>query len=190
VPEPALRTLTHFGKPDQGVVALGWQTDDGDDLRDVLTRDLLAGVMGLRLTEVLREELGTTYSPVSYSFSQRTFPGFGYLTAYAAVPPEAMDPAAEVIRDIAGELAANPVEADLLDRARNPIRTRYERAETQNGSWLGVVASAQSDPLELDQWRARKAVLDAVTPADIQAAAQRYLAGNTPVEVRVVPQTK
>lgn len=190
VPEPALRTLTHSGKADQGAVALSWQTDDGDDLRDDLTRDLLAEVMALRLTEVLREELGTTYSPVSSSFSQRTFPGFGYITAYATVPPEAMDAAAGVIRDIAAELAANPVDADRLDRARNPIRTRYERAETQNGSWLGVVAGAQSDPVKLDQWRARKGVLDAVTPADIQAAAKRYLAGKAAVEVRVVPQTR
>ena len=189
-PEPALHTLTHTGKPDQGAVALNWQTDDGDDLRDDLTRDLLAEVMGLRLTEVLREELGTTYSPVSTSYSQRTFPGFGYITAYATVPPEAMDTAAGVIRKIAAELVAKPIDADLLDRARNPIRTRYERAENQNGSWLGVVASAQSDPVELDQWRTRKSALDAVTPADIQAAAQRYLAGKMPVEVRVVPQTK
>jgi zinc protease len=190
VAEPALRTLTHSGKADQGAVALSWQTDDGDDLRDDLTRDLLAEVMGLRLTEVLREELGTTYSPVSYSFSQRTFPGFGYLTAYATVPPEAMDSAAGVIRDIAAELAAKPVDGDLLDRARNPIRTRYERAETQNGSWLGVVAGAQSDPVKVDRWRARKGVLDNVTPADIQAAAQHYLAGKAAVEIRVVPPTK
>lgn len=101
-----------------------------------------------------------------------------------------MDTAAEVIRDIAAELAAKPIESDLLDRARNPIRTLYERAETQNSSWLGVVAGAQSDPAELDQWRSRKDILDGMTPADIQAAAQRYLAGKPPVEIRVVPQTR
>jgi zinc protease len=188
--EPALHTLIHTGKPDQGAIALGWQTDDGDDLRDDLTRDVLAEVIDLRLTEVLREELGTTYSPVSISFSQRTFPGFGYLTAYATVPPEAMDSAAKVIRDIAAELATKPVDADLLERARNPIRTSYDRAESQNGSWLGVVAGAQSDPAALDRWRSRKGILDGMTPADIQSAARRYLAGKPPVEIRVVPQTK
>lgn len=188
--KPALHTLIHTGKPDQGAVALGWQTDDGDDQQDDLTRDLLAEVMGLRLTEVLREQLGTTYSPVSSSFSQRTFPGFGFITANATVPPEAMDAAARVIREIAAELATKPIDADLLNRARNPIRTRFERAETQNSSWLGVVAGAQSDPAALDRWRSGLGILNALTPADIQAAAQRYLAGKPPVEIRVVPQTR
>lgn len=88
VSEPAVRILTHSGKADQGALALGWHTDDGNDLRDELTRDLLAEVVDLRLTEVLREQLGTTYSPVSYSYSQRTFTGFGFLAALATVPPE------------------------------------------------------------------------------------------------------
>ena len=59
----------------QGVLSLSWQTDDGEDLRDDITRDLLAATMGLRLTETLREELGATYSPQAISFSQRTFDG-------------------------------------------------------------------------------------------------------------------
>ncbi len=189
VAEPALRTLTHTGAADQGAVALGWATTDGNDLRDDLTRDLLAEVMGLRLNEVLREELGTTYSPVAMSYSQQTYPGFGYLTAFATVPPEAMDAAAKVMRDIAAELAAKPVAADLLERARNPVRARFDRAETQNTSWLGLVTDAQSDPAALDRRRQRKGVLDAVTPADIQAAATRYLTGKA-VEIRVVPQAK
>lgn len=190
VPEPALRTLTHTGAPDQGAVALNWPTDDADDQRDDLTRDMLAEVMGLRLTEVLREELGATYSPVAYSFSQRTFPGFGHLTTFATVPPQAMDATAAVMRDIAAELLAKPVDPDLLERARNPVRARFERAETQNTGWLGIVAEAQSRPDTLDRRRARMGLLNAVTPADIQAAAQRYLAGKTPVEIRVVPQAQ
>jgi len=188
VPEPALRTLTHTGAADQGAVALNWPTDDGNDLRDDITRDMLAEVMGLRLTEVLREQLRTTYSPVSYSYSQRTFAGFGHLTTLATVPPQAMDAAAGVMRDIAAELAAKPVDPDLLERARNPVRARFERAETQNTGWLGLVAGAQSDPADLDRRRARLGVLNGVTPADIQAAAKRYLAGKTPVEIRVVPE--
>lgn len=187
---PAVRTFTHTGSADQGVLAVNWQTNDAADLRDDITRDMLAGVMGLRLTETLREELGTTYSPEAFSFAQRTFPGFGFLTAYATVPPEAMEKAAGVIRDIAAELAAKPVDADLLERARNPARAGYERVETQNTGWLPIVAAAQSDPALLDRRRARLATLNAVTPADIQEAAKRYLAGKNPVEIRIVPQAK
>ena len=53
--------LSHDGGSDQGVLALSWKTDDADDLRDDVTRDLLAAVFTLRLTETLREELGDTF---------------------------------------------------------------------------------------------------------------------------------
>ena len=182
------KVLTHTGEADQGVLSLSWQTDDGEDLRDDITRDLLAATMGLRLTETLREELGATYSPQAISFSQRTFDGFGHITAFATVPPEAMDETAAALREIAGEMADQEVAVDLLDRARNPIRAGYERAESQNSGWLDLVAMAQSDTSVLDRRRERLAILDAITPADIQRAARTYLADERAVEIRIVPE--
>ncbi|MBB3033852.1 M16 family metallopeptidase [Alteriqipengyuania lutimaris] len=181
-------TLTHTGESDQGALSLSWKTDDSEDLRDDITRDLLAAVMTLRLTETLREELGTTYSPQAFSFSQSTYDGFGHLTAVATVAPEAMDDAARVVREIAAEMAAEPVADDLLERARNPIREGYERAESANSGWVSLVAAAQSDPDLLDRRRARLAILNEVTPATIQAAARTYLQGSAPVEMRVTPE--
>ncbi|MBI1403873.1 MAG: insulinase family protein [Porphyrobacter sp.] len=186
--DPAVVVLEHAGAKDQGVLAVSWPTDDGADLRDDLTRDLLAAVMGLRLTEKLREELGATYSPAAFSYSQLRYDGFGHLTAYTTVPPEAMDSTAEAIRAIAAELAEKPIDADLIERARNPIREGFKRADSQNGSWTGLVSMAQSDPTLLDRRRARMGILDAITAADLQDAARRYLSGTEPVEIRVVPQ--
>ena len=183
-------TLNHAGAADQGVLALSWATDDSSDQRDDITRSLLAAVFSLRLTEKLREELGTTYSPDANSFSQRRFDGFGHLTALATLPPQAMDAAAAAIRDIAAELVSQPVAIDLVERARNPIREGFERAETQNAAWTSMVAMAQSDPALLDRRRARMAILMALTPAELQAAARRYLAGTAPVEIRIVPKAR
>lgn len=79
---------------------------------------------------------------------------------------------------------------DLVERARNPIREGFERAETQNAAWTSMVAMAQSDPALLDRRRARMAILMALTPAELQAAARRYLAGTAPVEIRIVPKAR
>lgn len=182
--------LTHAGEADQGAISLSWATDDSSDLRDDIARDLLAAVMGLRLTDTLREELGATYSPDAFNFSQETYEGFGHLTAFATVPAEAMDETARVIREIAAEMAAEPIDTDLLDRARNPIREGFERAESQNGGWLGLVTTAQSDPEGLDRRRERLAILNGLTAQDLLATARKYLAGSAPVELRVVPQDK
>jgi zinc protease len=129
-----------------------------------------------------------TYSPTAFSYAPLAFEGFGHITAFATVPPEAMDETAAAIRAIAGELAAQSISADLLERARAPMRANYERAETQNAVWLGLIAEAQSNPSLLDRRRQRRALLDAITPADLQAAAKRYLTSEDPVEIRVVPR--
>lgn len=188
VADKSPKILTHTGAADQGALAVSWQTDDGDDLRDSIVRDLLAATMGLRLTETLREELGATYSPEAFSYDQRTFDGYGHLTAFATVPMQSMDETAAVIRSIANEFSTTIIADDLLERARNPIRERYERANTQNSAWLGLVAAAQSDTEALDRRRIRMAVLESITPEDIRSAAQKYLADNPGVEIRVIPE--
>ncbi|PKP98618.1 MAG: peptidase M16, partial [Alphaproteobacteria bacterium HGW-Alphaproteobacteria-15] len=167
VVDRSVKVLTHTGAADQGAITVSWPGTDGRDLKDDITRDLLADVLTLRLTEKLREELGATYSPSAFSYAPLTFGGFGHITAFATVPPEAMDDTAAAIRAIAGELAAQPPSADLLERARAPMRASYERAETQNAGWLGLIAEAQSNPTLLDRRRQRRAVLDAITPADL-----------------------
>lgn len=100
-----------------------------------------------------------------------------------------MDDTAAAIRAIASELAAEPVAADLMERARNPIREAYQRSESQNVAWTSLTAMAQSDPILLDRRRARMAILNAMTPTDLQAAARRYFASAEPAELRVVPAT-
>ena len=190
VADRSVKVLTHTGAADQGAITVSWPGTDGRDLKDDITRDLLAEVMSLRLTEKLREELGATYSPSAFSYAPLAFKGFGHITAFATVPPEAMDETAAAVRAIAAEFVAAPVTGDLLDRARNPMRANYERAETQNSGWLAMVAEAQSDPALLDRRRQRRAILDGLTPADLQAAAKRYLADPAPVEIRVVPESK
>lgn len=188
VMDRSVKVLTHTGAADQGAITVSWPGTDGRDLKDDITRDLLADVLTLRLTEKLREELGATYSPSAFSYAPLAFEGFGHITAFATVPPEAMDDTVAAIRAIAGELAAQPPTADLLERARAPMRANYERAETQNADWLGLVAEAQSNPSLLDRRRQRRALLDAITPAGLQAAAKLYLTNEDPVEIRVVPE--
>ena len=188
VVDRSVKVLTHTGAADQGAITVSWPGADGRDLKDDITRDLLADVLTLRLTEKLREELGATYSPSAFSYAPMAFKGFGHITAFATVPPEAMDETAAAIRALAGELAAQAPSTDLLERARAPMRANYERAETQNAVWLGLIAEAQSNPWLLDRRRQRRALLDAITPADLQAAAKRYLTGEAPVEIRVVPE--
>jgi zinc protease len=183
-----MRTIYHAGAADQGAISLSWPTTDDSDFKDSLTRDLLAQVMGLRLIDVVREELGATYTPNASSVDSSTYKGFGYLTASAPATPGSMDAVASAIRQIATDLRAAPPSEDEMLRARKPILERWQRQARENASWVALVAEAQDRPELLDRRRARSALLEAITPADIEAAADRYLDPAAAVEVRVVPK--
>ncbi|QDM40748.1 insulinase family protein [Altererythrobacter sp. TH136] len=182
------QTIYHGGSADQGAIALAWPTTDGKNLKDSLTRDLLAGVMGLRLIDVVREELGATYTPNAQSVDSLTYKGFGYLTASAPADPASMDEVAAAVRKIAADLRTNPPTADEMLRARKPTLERWQRQERENNSWVALVSEAQTRSDLLDRRRNRARVLEGITAAEIKAAAQRYLDPAKSVELRVLPK--
>ena len=55
---------------------------------------------------------------------------------------------------------------------------------------MAELAAAQSNPDRLARTRGLKAAFEAVTVADLKAAAETYLSGQQPLRMRVVAQSK
>lgn len=182
------RVLYHAGSADQGAIALSWPTTDDSDFKATLTLDLLAEVIGLRLIDVLREELGATYTPNASSVNSSTFKRFGYLTASAPTAQNDMDATSKAMLKIAADLRTAPPTADEMLRARKPILERWQRQARENNSWVALAVEAQNRPERLDRRRTRAAILEAITPGDITAQAKRYLDPAAALETRVVPK--
>lgn len=68
-------TLTHSGQADQGVLSVSWPTTDDRDLKDSLTRGLLAQAMSLAALDLVREKLGATYTPRACPMTSPPTPG-------------------------------------------------------------------------------------------------------------------
>jgi zinc protease len=183
------RVVTHDGKDDQGLVVINWPTTDDSNLKSALTRDLLASILGLQLTELVREQLGATYTPNAFSNASSDFAGFGHITALAPSTPANMDVIVTAAKDIASKLRAEFVSEDLLLRARKPIAESYERQSRENAAWVGVTNVAQSEPERVTRRLQRSNVLASVTPADIMAMAQLYLKDDAALELRIVPKS-
>lgn len=184
----AVTTLVHKGEPDQGVVSISWPTTDDRDLKDTQTRGLLTQMMSLAALDLVREKLGATYTPQGLSYDQSTYAGFGHITLMATAGPAQMPQIEAAFRKIAADMRNGPISEDLLKRAREPILSAIERSSKQNSGWTGIATVAQSWPERLDRRRQREAVLRAITPAEIQAAAKRYLVDSKSAVIRVVLQ--
>ncbi len=165
-------TLYHKGKDDQGAIYAYWPTTDSKDQKSAIIRTLTSEVFGSLLLDEVREKLGATYSPRSSSFASDTYDGYGYFNTRIVAEPAKMAIVMKAIRDITKTMRDAPVSDDIILRARQPMIEQLEKSDRENGAWLGLVNVAQSQPDKLDRRRARMALLNAVSAADIQKAAK------------------
>jgi zinc protease len=185
----APRTILHDGAPDQAILRMTWPTRDDSDFGEVLKLELLERVIRLELDEKLREELGQTYTPSTNASHSRTYPGYGTFTIAAPVDAAQVDAAREAMLETVRALIAAPVDDDTLLRARRPLLESYDNALKTNQGWLNLVDRAQTEPERIERFSQAKERLSALTAADVQAMAARYLQPEQALEIVVLPRT-
>ena len=85
-------------------------------------------------------------------------------------------------------LAAQPADEDTLLRARRPLLESYDNALKTNQGWLNLVDRAQTEPERIERFARAKERLAALTAADVQAMAARYLQPEERLELVVLPR--
>jgi zinc protease len=184
----APRTLRHDGPADQAIVRMDWPTTDNSNLGDVLRLELLKRVLQIELTETLREKLGQTYSPGVNASQSDTYAKFGYFTLAAQVAADQVGATREAMLETVRTIIAQPIDDDVLLRARRPVLEAYDNALKTNGGWMALVSRAQSDPDDIDRYLDGKAGFEALTATDVQATAARYLRPDERLEIVVLPR--
>ena len=175
----------------KGTVALYWPTTDGRDIRRARRLNMLSEVFSDRLRLKVREELGDAYSPGVGSNASDIFPGYGYIQSSVTVDPPRAKQVADIIAEIAGEIATQGITEDQLDRAKKPVLTSLRESARTNQYWLGsVLARAQERPEVLDWCRSRYADNEAITIPELMELAKSYLSADRASRVTVVPVAK
>ena len=82
------------------------------------------------------------------------------------------------------------MEADELARALGPIKQYYLRASTGNQFWLRETAGSSRDPQKIVAMDSLAEDLIKITPADVQAMAQRYLLPDKSWSMVVLPEAR
>ena len=182
------RVIRHTGPADQALLRLTWPTRDDRDPVQSLALELLERIMRIELTETLREKLGKAYSPSAASSLSRFWKDYGVFGIAASVDVHEVPATRKAIAETVAELRAAPVSDDILQRARAPMVEAIDNGLKSNGGWLSLVDRAQTEPGEIERYLAARARLMALTAAEIQALAQRYLGDRDAVEVLVLAE--
>lgn len=187
-PTRGLTVIRHKGEANQAIIRYVWPTTDDADPMTALGLELLQDVTAIEVQDTVREALGKAYSPGASSSLSRVWRGWGTFTVNASVDVADIAATRAAIESTVTGLIAKPVDADILARARAPLRERLDNMLKTNGGWLVLTERAQSQPDRIDRFLAARQRLEALTAADLQALAKRYLAIDKAVVALVLPE--
>ncbi len=144
-------------------------------------------VLQTSLRDILREELGQTYS-VSVGLSQPLpQPSYGRAEISFGAAPENIDAMTDRVLKEVKRLQDEGPSADLTSRAKEGARRTYETSLKQNGYWLRRLATVLmlgQSPSDIPRRQER---IDAITPERLRDAFRRYFPMDRYTTVTLVP---
>lgn len=177
--EPATRTIYLVDKPGAPqsqirIGAIGVPRSTPDYFPIQVLNTILGGSFSSRLNLNLREKHGYTYGAFS-QFDMRI--GAGPFVATAGVQT---DKTADALKEFFNELTAisKPVPSDELMRAKNYVALRYPEGFETTGDISRRLEDAVVYHLPDDYFSKYIPNIDAVSAADVQRVAQKYIRPN------------
>ncbi|MEO1366245.1 MAG: insulinase family protein, partial [Acidobacteriota bacterium] len=135
----------------------------------------LARVLELRLTDLVREELGATYS-IGVSGSIGRWPDEQFtLSVSFGCDPSQVDGLVDTLFEDFAALRAEGPDVDRVEKVRENFRREREVQLRENGFWLGALETYYRNDLDLGKLLAFDELLESLSPELVHAAAKRYL---------------
>ncbi len=186
-PESVERVRVEKGREPRGQTVISFFADPPPDPSEQENLAAATTVLDIALRDILREDLGQTYTVsvgLDQSLPQR---GDGHtMVSFGAAPENVQTMTDRVLQEIK-RLQQDGPSADLTNRAKESARRSYETALKQNGYWLRrfeAVLALGDDPAEIVRRHDR---INAVTPQTLQDMFRRYFPFDRSTVVTLMP---
>ncbi len=175
------------GREPRGQTVISYYADPSIDPVEQEQIIEATSVLEIRLRDILREELGQTYS-VSAGLSQ-PLPqrGGGYIQVRFGAAPENLESMTKRVKDEIIRLQQEGPSADLTNRAKEVSRRQYETSLKQNEYWLGRMQTVQNYDRDPHEILTRTQRIDAITPQVLQNVFKKYFPADRSTTVTLVP---
>jgi zinc protease len=186
-PPKVVRETVRRGREPRSATVISYFADTALDEMEMHRVRAASNVLEIRLRDVLREELGGTYSVnVSYSNSQPQT-GYGTVGVSFGSAPENVDKLTTAVLENAAKLRDQGPTAEEVQKVQELERRDLETAMRQNPYWLNSLQTVHLlgwDPKSIARRLDRTASL---TKDNIHAAAKKYLPAERYTVVTLVP---
>ena len=155
---------------------------------EALRLEALTEVLRLRVTDRIREELGTSYSPSVVSQFGKVPVGEYALRFWVACSSDEAATVGRTIDGIIGALQANGPTAAELEKVTRTWLNEHDARTTTNQYWSNRLRTRALDPGLDDEESDVVARVRALSAADVQAAARTYADGANRVRLLLEPE--
>jgi zinc protease len=187
-PAATVRDRVEKGREPQSRTAVSFFADPSLDPVEQERVIAATTVLEIALRDVLREELGQTYT-VSVGLSQSPPQrGDGHIqVSFGAAPENIQAMADRVLQEVRRLQQQGPSE-DLTSRAKESARRGYETSLRQNAYWVQRMRSIHMLGRDPGEILTRDERIDAMTPAVIQETFRKYFPLDRYTVVTLMPE--
>ena len=178
--------VVHSGMEPRSNTVLAFAGDMEWSRAEALTLTVAGEMLGIRLRERLREQLGGTYY-IAVNASSSTLPDTEYQTSIIfGSDPSRVEELFEEVLDQVNWLREGG-EQNYLDTVKEQLRTSRQEQLRENGFWLGQIWVAVQQRESFAAIVGFNDRLEALTLEDVAAAAERYFTPESYVRVVLFP---
>ncbi len=186
-PDATRQEKVEAGREPRGQTVISFFADPPIDPQEQEKIIAATTVLDIALRDILREDLGQTYTVqvgLSQALPQR---GSGHIEVRFGAAPENLPPmTARVMQEIKRLQQEGPSK-DLTDRAKETARRGYETAMKQNDYWLGRLQTIKTYGRDPGEILTRGTRIDAVTPQVLQEVFKQYFPADRSTVVTLMP---
>ena len=186
-PAATEQAKVELGREPRGQTVISFFADPSPDPMEQERIIAATTVLDIALRDILREDLGQTYTVrvgLAQSLPQR---GNGHIEVRFGAAPENLPSMTGLVMQEIKRLQDEGPSADLTNRAKETARRGYETALKQNDYWLARLQSIKMFGRDPGEILTRPKRIDAVTPQILQEVFKRYFPAERSTVVTLVP---
>jgi zinc protease len=186
-PAATEQARVELGREPRGQTVISFYADPSIDPMEQEQIIAATTVLDIALRDILREDLGQTYTVavgLSQPLPQR---GAGHIQVrFGAAPENLPSMTARVMEEIKRLQQEGP-SLDLTNRAKETARRGYETALKQNDYWLGRLQTIKMYDRDPGEILTRNKRIDTLTPQVLQDVFRKYFPADRSTVVTLVP---
>ena len=189
-PDDSVKDEVRKGREPRGQTVISFFADTKLDEHEMHRARAAASLLGIRLRDILREELGGTYGvSVSYDNSLPQ-PGYGAMVVQFGSDPDNIEKlTGEVVKEVQRLKKEGP-SADDVKRVQELERRDLETAMKQNSFWVGSLQTVHMlgwDPLSITRRQER---IEKLTPEVLHGIFKQYFPEDRRTVVTLRPEAQ